>query len=270
MRKSIPVLIIVCFSFHSQAQETLYANDTHTLSLFFPSPIRQAVTGAEHFTFSYNRESGQKFGLLQGNKGDDSNLLVITQDGRAYSYKLEYRKELTDSYRFIKIRESIGGPSEPENVGQLLIPAPVFKKETVPETSLQEKTFKKGAAYVLQRKTGSIKTERKDGLVLRLKELFFHGNEVYMELEIQNRSAIDFEIDVLEVYKINGKRGRRSSHQKVPMEPRSKYNLPNIVRVGQRHNFVYVLPKFTLGNAEKLLMELQEQKGSRMLQLTWE
>ncbi|HAF76057.1 MAG TPA: conjugal transfer protein TraN, partial [Maribacter sp.] len=36
--------------------DTIYANDTKNVALFFPEPIRQGITGAENFIFTYNRE----------------------------------------------------------------------------------------------------------------------------------------------------------------------------------------------------------------------
>lgn len=249
------------------SQETLYANDTHTVALFFPSPIRQAVTGAENFTFSYNRKAGQHFGLLQANKGDISNLLVITQDGRVYSYGLEYRKELPENFRFITIPEGIGRETEIMVLGEAIDSTPIPKPIEVPKTDPMKELWEKGAEYVLGRKTRVIKTKRKDGLVLRLKEIFYHQDEVYLELEIINRSAIDFEVDVLEIYRVNGKKSRQSSHQKIPLVPKIAYNFSETVRTGKKHSFVFVIPKFTLGNAEKLLLELHEKNGNRMLTL---
>ncbi|WP_339339974.1 DUF4138 domain-containing protein [Croceitalea sp. MTPC6] len=240
------------------------------MALFFPSPIRQAVTGAEHFTFSYNKEAGQHFGLLQANRGNDSNLLVITEDGRVYSYHLEYHKELMENFRFVNTVESVGKEKETQVLDTIRkVPVVTSTKKTL-DLDNPRKLMEKGAEYVLGRRTKVLKTKRKDGLALRLKELFYHGDEVYVEMEIHNRSAIDFEVDVLEVYRVNGKKGRRSSHQMVLLEPMLKYGFPEIVRVGQRHSFVYVLPKFTLGDAEKLMLELQEKKGSRILWLRWD
>ena len=252
------------------AQETIFANDSHVVTVFFPSPIRQAVTGAEHFTFSYNRESGQHFGLLQANKGNDSNLLVITQDGWAYTYGLEYRRQLPETYRFVSVQESIGTETETFVLEKRMDTLPIQKPIEIPKIDPAIEMWEKGAEYVLARKTKSLKTKRKGGMVLRLRELFYHKDEVYVEVEVLNRSAIDFEVDVLEIYKVNGKRGRRSSHQKVILEPKFKYGFPEIVRVGQPHSFVYVLPKFTLGDTASLLMELLEKNGNGMLRLRWD
>lgn len=252
------------------AQEVLYANDSHTVALFFPSPIRQAVVGAPHFTFSYNTEAGQHFGLLQANWGSDSNLLVITQDGRVYSYGLAYKRQLPETFRFISVFEGIGTETETKVSAIVAMPRIATDAISVSKPDFEQEMFKKGATYVIDRKTRWLKTKRKDGLMLRLKELFYHQNEVYVEVEIRNTSYIDFEVDVLEIYTVNGKKGRRSSHQKVAMPPVFEYGVPEMVRVGQRHSFVYVLPKFTLGGSEKLLLELQEKRGNRMLRLQWD
>ena len=49
--------------------DTIYANDTKNVALFFPEPIRQGITGSENFVFTYNRENEQYFGLLQAKPG---------------------------------------------------------------------------------------------------------------------------------------------------------------------------------------------------------
>lgn len=261
------ILLAVALPIFGKAQETLYANESHVVTLFFPSPIRQAVTGAEHFTFSYNRDSGQHFGLLQANKGSESNLLVLTEDGHAYSYVLAYNKRLLETHRFIKIDESIGKETETKVFPVTPAPDSIPKIQRAKRIDSEKELMAKGAEYILGRKTGNLKTKRKNGLILRLKELFYHGNKVYVELEIENNSNIDFELDTLEIYRVNGEKGRRSSHQKAPMATIFKHGEPHIIRSGHSHRFVYVLPKFTLGDSEKLLLELHEKKGNRMLRI---
>lgn len=269
MKKYILLLPVLFLMLWGNAQETIFANESHTMTLFFPSPIRQAVTGSDNFTFSYNRESAQHFGLLQANMGGNSNLLVITEDGQVYSYSLSYRKQLPESHRFVQIGESIGR----ETKTQVLSPE-VFKKivaaptKSAPENKRLE-IMGKGAEYVLSRKSNVLRTKRKKGLVLRLKELFYHGDEVYVEMEVQNNSNIDFELDTMWIYKVNGKNGRRSSHQKMELEPIYIHDKLNKIRVGQRLKVVYVLHKFTLGDSERLLVELHEDKGARELRLFW-
>ena len=59
-----------------RSMDTIYANASKNVALFFPSPIRQAIVGSENFVFSYDMEEPGYFGLLQGVEGVESNLLV--------------------------------------------------------------------------------------------------------------------------------------------------------------------------------------------------
>ncbi|MDF0715305.1 hypothetical protein PY092_04015 [Muricauda sp. 334s03] len=69
--------------------------------LFFPSPIQKAVTGNERFVFSYDREETGHLGLLQRMDGVDSNLLVITTDGKMYAHIISYTASLPKMNYFI-------------------------------------------------------------------------------------------------------------------------------------------------------------------------
>ena len=91
-----------------QELDTIYANETMTMALFFPSNIKQGITGSENFVFTYNREKEQNLGLLKAVNSEDSNLLVITTDGKVYSYILQYSNSIEYPNRFISTTESIG------------------------------------------------------------------------------------------------------------------------------------------------------------------
>lgn len=269
MKKIICILFLGLLSNSMNAQlDTLLANASHNLALFFPSPIRQAVTGAGNFTFSYNREEAQYFGLLQANPGTDSNLLVLTQDGQAYSYALKYRSEISRTHRFITMGESIGTETPQKETEPRDVPEELHKvmEQDNPHRNRME-YFKKFSAYHSEHNKNSLKSKRKDGMILRLKDLVYDRTEVYAVMEIENRSKIDLELDYLEIFKVNGNKRRKSSYQKVAMLPIYEHKFPRMVKVGENKMFVYVLPKFTLGDAEKLLFSFREKWGSRMLEL---
>src|SRR5690606_39814640 len=88
--------------------DTLYANEKKNVALFFPDPIRQGITGTTNFVFTYTREKAQYFGLLQAQPGEESNLLVVTDDGSVYSYILKYAKTLPKLNHFVPKSASIG------------------------------------------------------------------------------------------------------------------------------------------------------------------
>ena len=86
--------------------DTIYANDTKNVALFFPEPIRQGITGSDNFVFTYNREKEQYFGLLQAKPGKESNLLVVNRNGSIFSYIVRYKKQLSKLNYFIPLFDS--------------------------------------------------------------------------------------------------------------------------------------------------------------------
>ena len=109
------IMINAANSQNGKVMDTIYTNEQMTVSLFFPDPIRQGVTGSSNYAFSFNREKAQYFGLLQATPGEDSNLLVVTENGSIYSYLLRYSQKLEKLNYFVAGSESIGnertGPS---------------------------------------------------------------------------------------------------------------------------------------------------------------
>ncbi|WP_317048432.1 DUF4138 domain-containing protein [Confluentibacter sediminis] len=110
-----------------------------------------------------------------------------------------------------------------------------------------------------------IKTKRKKGIKIQLQKMVYNTSEVYLVIEIKNRSGIDFEIDYLNVYRTNGNNKRKASYQRLGQEVIYKHKTPETIVNGRSQRFIYVLPKFVLGDNEKLVLELKETNGSRKI-----
>lgn len=261
MKTYIIILLIMVCSVSIQAQkplDTIYANDKKNVALFFPNPIRQGITGANHFVFTYNREKEQYFGLLQAQPGTESNLLAVTNDGKVYSYILKYKKVLPKFNYFIPENESIGN-EKPLKIKLKPILKPINEQRN------RIIYFQKFSEYVLNSKPEGIASKRKKGIKLRLQKMVYNTSEVYLVIEVQNASGIDFEIDYLNIYRTNGNKKRKASYQRLQQVEIYKHKIPSIIKNKQSKRFVYVFPKFVLGDNEKLQIELQELKGSRKM-----
>ena len=265
-------LLVIHTGTYAQKPRTIFTNEKDAVALFFPNTIGQALTGSENFTFSYNRDSPQHIGIVQGIRGDKSNLLVITENGDVYSYRLAYRKVLDTLNYFVAETERIGieGPARISMKVDSLIKmnTPILPHLTeVDSLKYREEYFEKFSSYQLKRTSGLLKTRRKNGLVLRLKDLVYDRTEVYAVIEIGNRSGIDLDVDYLKVFKVHGNNRRKSSYQKLPLDILYRQNFPDKVKDGEIAYFVVVLTKFTLGDTEKLMLELKEFHGSRNIRL---
>ncbi|MFC4218951.1 DUF4138 domain-containing protein [Flagellimonas marina] len=250
------VLFFLNILWGQESLDTIYANESKNVALFFPSTIRQAVVGNDDFVFSYDREEAGYFGLLQGVEGVESNLLVITSDHQVYAYILKYSKELSQLNHFIREGDGIG------RIG------PATESELKRDSLVMEPShYDRFSGVLLEEKPKVMATKRKMGIRLRLEYMVYHGDEVYLVFGIRNRSGIDFEVDRLEVIRVNGSAKRRASYQEIPLEPIYGHGVPNMVKDGEMVRFVYVLPKFVLGDKEGLKLVLEELHGNRRVEL---
>ncbi|GAA3657823.1 DUF4138 domain-containing protein [Flavivirga jejuensis] len=248
-----------------QTLDTIYANSTMNMALFFPSDIRQGITGSDNFVFTYNREKQQNLGLLKATKGVDSNLLVITTDGKVYTYIIRYAEHLEFSNRFINVLESIGNekPTIPDKIVQKKL-----KKDTIVKNTTLNRLGKSCDALLKLPERKHIK-KKIEGLSLTIKNFYYLNDKVFVQFEIDNDSEVDFDFDFLRLFRVSGNKKRKSSYQELPILPIYKHHVPNTLVHGTKVRFVYVLPKFVLDKNEKLLVKLKEQSTNRSVVLKW-
>lgn len=256
----IPLLALANLLNAQEVLDTIHANEHKNVALFFPEPIRQGIVGAPNFVFTYNREKEQHFGLVQAKPGEESNLLVLTKDGRVYSYILKYRKQLDKLNHFVSSSHSIG-TERSVAIGQ------EQEDNELDSMAQRREYFERYCNSLLKAKNERLATKRKGGIKFQLQQKAYQGDETYLVMEVSNNSEIDFEVDYLKVYSVAGTKKKKASHQKLEMVPMYKYQMPNKIRMGNSQRFVYVLPKFVLGSDEYLEMELHEAKGSRKVVL---
>mgnify|MGYP006398247687 CR=1 FL=1 len=236
--------------------DTIYANDQKNVALFFPEPIRQGITGSENFVFTYNREKGQYFGLLQAKPGKESNLLVVGKNGTVFSYILTYKKKLDQLNYFIPTSQSIGNDDS----------TTIVKREVKTDNSTYY--YNKFCSYLIDRKQriGRLK-KRNEGIVLSIENIVFDKKELYFVIQIQNKSSLDYDLNFLKLSVETRKRGKKKSLQRLYQEPVFNYNLPSKVKENETVKLVYVLPKFSISNDRRAVLELNEESGERNLKL---
>ncbi|MBA6153077.1 DUF4138 domain-containing protein [Gelidibacter maritimus] len=244
-----------------QALDTIYANDTKNVALFFPEPIRQGITGSAHFVFTYNREKEHYFGLLQATPGKDSNLLVINRDGSVFSYIVSYKEKLSKLNYFIPISSSIGNEKP---IPRDFIPA------TSKEINNENKAYyhQELSSHLLERKPRRGKTKkRRQNIVLGVEAIVYNQNEFYFVIKIDNKSTLDYDINFLKLSIATKQKGKRKSVQRLYKEPIFTKHLPSKIIKGESVRLVYVLPKFSLSSNRRAILELNEKDGERHVEM---
>lgn len=241
--------------------DTIYANDTKNVALFFPKPIRQGLTGADNFVFTFNREKEQHLGLLQAKPGKESNLLVINNNGLVFSYIVMYKKHIDRLNYFIPTTNSIGN-ERPKIKDSVRIKA-IEKR-----INFNTYYYQKFCSYLLVRKQriGLIK-KRNEGIVMSVENIVFDKNELYFVIQIQNKSTLDYDLNFLKFSIETRKKGKKKSLQRLYQEPIFTYNLPSKIAENETVKLIYVLPKFSISNDRRAILELNEKNGERNLKL---
>ena len=266
MRTFILILIALVSAFaKAQKQpiplDTIYANDTKNVALFFPEPIRQGITGSDNFVFTYNREKEQYFGLLQATPGKESNLLVVNRNGSIFSYIVRYKKQLSKLNYFIPLSNSIGNERP-------IAKDSVLGKSSVELVDNSTYYYQKFCSYLLERKQriGRIK-KRNEGIILNVENIVFDKDELYFVIEIENNSTLDYDLNFLNLSIETRQKGKRKSLQRLYKEPIYKHNLPSKIKENETARFVYVLPKFSLSDDRRAILELNEKDGERNIEM---
>lgn len=243
-----------------QAQETrisdtLYANDQNQVALFFPFPIRQAITGNSQAIFTYNKDRLQHFGLLQALEGTETNLLVIDQQNLIYSYYVKYKTQLPQYLHFFRSKDAVGSAIPLDQ-----------KRDSLPAME-GGANWKSVAEGFLKSTNGRLRSSQKAGIVLRISSMILHEERFFCILEIENKSAISYQPDRLFVSRMTRKQGKRKSFQNIPLKILETYSFPDTVAAGDTKRFIIILPKFTIPSNYKLQLSLFEKNGSREVRL---
>lgn len=241
--------------------DTIYANDTKNVALFFPEPIRQGVTGSENFVFTFNREKEQYFGLLQATPGKDSNLLVINRNGSIFSYIIRYKSELSKLNYFIPMSSSIGNET-PKATDSI----PIVSEAT--KIGANVAANQKLIDYLLKRMPRRGKTKkRQQNIVLGVEDLIYDRDKLYFVIRIDNRSTLDYDVNFLNLSVETRQKGKRKSLQRLYHKPILTKNLPSKIFKNESVRLVFVFPKFSLSSDRRAVLELNEKDGERHVEL---
>ncbi len=266
MKNYLFISVFILVSTFTKAQnilalDTIYANDQKNVALFFPEPIRQGITGSENFVFTYNRENEQYLGLLQAKPGKESNLLVVNMDGSVFSYIIKYKERLSKLNYFIPMSSSIGNERP-------IVNDSIKVADSEASNANRHQFYKRFCSYLLYRKQriGRLK-KIKEGIDLSVVNIVFDKDELYFVIQIKNNSSLDYDLNFLNLSIETRQKGKKKSLQKLYQEPLYQYNVPSRIAKNETVRLVYVLPKFSLSNERRAVLELNEKGGERNIEL---
>lgn len=265
--KKISAVMVVGFSlfitfFSAQAQQAV--GDSHFRSIQ-PYQVAISYTKTTNIIFPYaiiSVDRGSKDVLAQKAKGvenilqikaakegfAETNLSVVTADGKLTSFVVDY----ADQPSILNLSLNGSQPNStifsPENINQVIV----------------ERCAK--IAFVSKKKVRGIK-DKDFGIRFQMNGLFIRDNVMYMRINIENQSNINYDIDQLRFFVRDQKKAKRTATQEIEISPVFIYNNTDKIEGQTTNAIVFALPKFTIPDKKYLAIQLMEKDGGRHLAL---
>lgn len=223
-----------------------------TTNLVFPYAIKSVDRGSRDILVQKAKGVENILQVKAGKLGfDQTNLTVITADGKLYSYILNY----TDTPSVLNIQFTNTIVIHPEaffsnvsiNEAQVQADAEIVAKEKATVHGIKDKSY---------------------GMKMEMTALYIKGDVLFCRINVHNRSNINYGIDQLRFYIRDLKKSKRTATQELEIIPLYVKGDTSVI-AGQTENvFVYALPKFTIPDKKYFAIELMEKSGGRHLKLT--
>lgn len=223
-------------------------SEQQTTSLLFPYPIVSVDRGSQDILAQ--KPKGVE-NVLQIKAAQEqfmqSNLTVVTTDGRLYNFQICYNNEPGSlAYDF----------------------SGAAKERTVTLTDYEKADRIDALASEAYHDRNRISlTENDYDITLSVTGMFVAEDYFFYRITVANESNISYDINQLRFFVKDQKRSKRTASQEVEILPISYWQLPEKVPGQGLKTFVAVLPKFTIPDKKNLYLQLTERSGGRHLQM---
>lgn len=222
-----------------------------TTNIIFPFAIKSVDKGSPDILVQKAKGLENILQIKAAQKGFfQTNLTVVTADGKLYSFVLNYDEELP------QLNFSL---NKTKNVAQDVY----FSDDIRNEEDVQE--YSKIAFYDKKKLRGE--KESNYDIDFSLNGIFIRDDVMYYRIKITNNSKINYDIDQLRFFIRDAKKIKRTASQEIEITP--IYILNNVVKIDSdaENTFVFALPKFTIPEKKYLAIQLMEQNGGRHVEL---
>jgi conjugative transposon TraN protein len=180
---------------------------------------------------------------------EQTNLSVITSDGRFYSFLLDYSAHPTI------LNISFYKDSVKKKQDAFLTELPVNDAE-----------LRMLASKVQSEKIFLHQSTREQKMRLSLQSIYLANGSMWFNLHFKNKSLIDYKPEYVRFFLQDRKRGKRTAVQQTELTPSHVQPICN-VKGRQGNDLVIGFPVFTIPRTKELIIQAGEQNGGRALTL---
>ena len=230
-----------------------------TVHVIFPSPVRYVDLGSTDLIAGKadGAENVIRVKATTKNFRQETNMSVITEDGNFYSFNVKYADEPlllnVEMCDFIHDGETVNRPNNAMEI---------YLTELDNESPRLVRLIMKSVYERDKRRIRHIGCKR-FGVQFLLKGLYSHSGLLYFHTQIKNTSHVPFDVDFVTFKIADKKLVKRTAMQEQVVYPLRAYNYVTRVDGKKSECTVFALPKFTIPDGKKLVVEMYEKQGGR-------
>lgn len=235
MKSFFCLLCIAALIGSSEAQIPICISTDKTTSLVFPYPISHVDRGTQSVLAQPVKDVPTILLVKAGVKDfSETNLSVVTEDGSLYSFAVCYEN----------------------NPARMVYHLPVNQKATTASY----------ANSILDNPSLMNKIrDYKWNMISRVKGIYIKQNVIYYQLSLENKSPINYDIDLIRFYIRDKKKGKRTAIQEHELKPLYIAGNSSQVNANGSNSLVFALEKFTIPDGKYLAIQIMEKNGGRHL-----
>lgn len=230
-----------------------------TVHVIFPAAVRYVDLGSPNL-IAGKADGAENVIRVKATVRDfraETNMSVITEDGSFYTFNVRYAAEPlllnVEMCDFIHDGESANRPNNAMEV---------YLTELGSESPLLVRLIMKSIHKQDRREVKHIGCKR-FGVQYLLKGIHTHNGLLYFHTQIRNGSNVPFDVDFITFKIVDKKVAKRTAMQEQVIYPLRAFNYVTRVDGKKNERTVFALPKFTIPDGKKLVVEMYEKQGGR-------
>ena len=230
-----------------------------TVHVIFPAPVRYVDLGSPNLIAGKadGAENVIRVKATTRHFRQETNMSVITEDGNFYTFNVKYADEPlllnVEMCDFIHDGESVNRPSNAMEI---------YLTELDNESPRLVRLIMKSVHENDKRRIRHIGSKR-FGVQFLLKGMYTHSDLLYFHTQVKNTSHVPFDVDFITFKIVDKKVVKRTAMQEQVIYPLRAYNYVTRVNGRDSECTVFALPKFTIPDDKKLVVEMLEKQGGR-------
>ena len=240
-------LLFILFAHHvsiAQELETIFINELVSTHFITSEPIQYVDISTDHIVGDMPVKNILRI------KPNPKEKLATQEQGIVtivcQKYMVQYRLQHADVQEATKSKfiSSVDGRG-------LLLPEITISAEEMKVLSMQ---------LLNKPKEKPINSSKHQGMKITINQVYTSGDYFFMDVSLQNRSSVTFEIDQVRFHVKDKKVMKATNVQQIELEP--EYVLYTQNRIRRRYRNVFVFKKFTFPNEKTFEIEVSEKQLS--------